>query len=317
MILLPWWVWDFSNSIKENSDTDLTITANLSKVSGFDININFDISGTATINDEFTVNQSPLIIPAGESSGTITISTKDLDDNEVEEIETIILSITTIANGTSSTGEITISLYSDDNPTVSDISIDKDEISENGESVTISASLNKAASYDSYIPFTLSGSATQSSYNIPIGAEAAIDGDFKSSSIESIYVAGKSFEQGSKLDQLSEPRGIFITNNRDIYIADFENHRVMKWKAGSNEGVIVAGGNGNGSNTNQLSSPSDVSVDSDGNLYVLDRSNYRVMKWEPDANEGSVVAGGNGRGDGNEQIGNSNYFFVDVNQNIT
>ena len=34
--------------------------------------------------------------------------------------------------------------------------------------------------------------------------------------------------------------------NGDIFVADYNNHRVVKWAPGATEGVLVAGGNGAG-----------------------------------------------------------------------
>ena len=45
-----------SPSIEENSSTDVTLTATLSKVSGKPIEIPFTVSGTATLTDEFTIS---------------------------------------------------------------------------------------------------------------------------------------------------------------------------------------------------------------------------------------------------------------------
>ena len=43
-----------------------------------------------------------------------------------------------------------------------------------------------------------------------------------------------------------------MDSDKNIYIADASNNRVVKWAPGSTEGVIVAGGNGGGNDLNQL-----------------------------------------------------------------
>ena len=56
-------------------------------------------------------------------------------------------------------------------------------------------------------------------------------------------------KQGDKLNQLSCPHGIHVDDEEQcIYIADRDNHRIVKWKldGGSDHGQIVAGGNGKG-----------------------------------------------------------------------
>jgi hypothetical protein len=35
---------------------------------------------------------------------------------------------------------------------------------------------------------------------------------------------------GHGSNQLHDPRGIFVDENRTLYVADWGNHRIMKWK---------------------------------------------------------------------------------------
>ncbi|UJR17084.1 hypothetical protein I4U23_003981 [Adineta vaga] len=44
---------------------------------------------------------------------------------------------------------------------------------------------------------------------------------------------------GEQLSQLHHPYGICIDENRSIYIADWENHRIVQWTSNSNEGEII------------------------------------------------------------------------------
>ncbi|CAF1474092.1 unnamed protein product [Adineta steineri] len=80
-----------------------------------------------------------------------------------------------------------------------------------------------------------------------------------------------------------------------LYVNDYMNNEVRRWKMGeyNNEGVVVAGGHGKGDQLNQLHYPTFIFVDEDQSVYVTDRDNRRVMKWRKDAKEGTIVAGGN------------------------
>ncbi|CAF4369374.1 unnamed protein product, partial [Adineta steineri] len=49
-----------------------------------------------------------------------------------------------------------------------------------------------------------------------------------------ITVAGGN-GQGHELNQLNNPYGIFIDKNKDMFIADFHNHRIVQWKYNANE----------------------------------------------------------------------------------
>lgn len=90
------------------------------------------------------------------------------------------------------------------------------------------------------------------------------------------------------LDKLSHPYDSYIDYDQTMYIADYGNHRIMKWKPGTTSGQIVAGGNGSGSGLKQLSNPTNVLVDKENNaLIICDRTNKRVLRW-PCENDGNV-----------------------------
>ncbi|CAF3094518.1 unnamed protein product [Rotaria sp. Silwood2] len=118
---------------------------------------------------------------------------------------------------------------------------------------------------------------------------------------EGIMVAGIGVG-GSRANQLSGPRGIFVDKCETIYIADLWNNRIQKWKKGATEGITVAGGNGKGLAANQLNSPWDVELDQYGNIYVADTDNSRVLKFTPGATNGVLMANGMGWGTGSGQF---------------
>ncbi|CAF1073841.1 unnamed protein product [Adineta steineri] len=93
-----------------------------------------------------------------------------------------------------------------------------------------------------------------------------------------ITVAGGN-EGGQELNQLFYPHGILTDNDKSIYIADFSNNRIVKWKLNSNEGQIIAGGNGNGNQNNQLNCPIDIVFDKRNNSFIIsDHENKRVIR---------------------------------------
>ncbi|CAF4385111.1 unnamed protein product, partial [Adineta steineri] len=86
--------------------------------------------------------------------------------------------------------------------------------------------------------------------------------------------------QGKQLNQLSRPAGIFIDKNKNIFIADFCNHRIVEWKYNAKKGQIVAGGNKQRYQMDQLSFPTDVIVDQQNySIIVTDQGNRRVIQW--------------------------------------
>ena len=98
---------------------------------------------------------------------------------------------------------------------------------------------------------------------------------------------------GSALNQLNTPWNIYVdeSDNDALYVADYANHRVMKWFSNATTGIIVAGGQGSGLQYTQLSYPQGVLVDSFGTVYVTDYGNHRIMKWLRNASNGTLVAG--------------------------
>ncbi|CAF1040229.1 unnamed protein product [Adineta steineri] len=162
-------------------------------------------------------------------------------------------------------------------------------------------------------------------------------------------VAGGNGE-GQKLNQLDGPQGIFIENDKSIYIADTENHRIVKWKSNSNTGQIIASGNGKGNQNYQLNDPIDLifdknnnsfivsdagngrviryfdqnqhiiisnivcyglTIDKNGFIYVSDLMNNEVRRWKQGDIKGELVAGGNGQGNSLKQLSFPRGVIVD------
>ncbi|CAF1248845.1 unnamed protein product [Rotaria sp. Silwood1] len=85
--------------------------------------------------------------------------------------------------------------------------------------------------------------------------------------------------KGNRLDQLFEPRYVFVDRDHSIYVSDYWNHRVVKWKEGAEQGIVVAGGQGQGNSLTQLSYPEGVVVDQLGTVYIADCDNHRILRW--------------------------------------
>ncbi|CAF4801901.1 unnamed protein product, partial [Rotaria sp. Silwood1] len=83
--------------------------------------------------------------------------------------------------------------------------------------------------------------------------------------------------------------GLTIDNDGFLYIADYDQHEVRRYRMGENQGTVVAGGNGRGNHLDQLNNPTFVFVDRNHSVYVADYSNHRVMKWIEGAKQGIVV----------------------------
>ncbi|CAF0936935.1 unnamed protein product [Adineta steineri] len=85
---------------------------------------------------------------------------------------------------------------------------------------------------------------------------------------------------GEKLNQLYAPERIFIDKKKNIFIADYANHRIVEWKHNAKEGQIIAGGNGEGNRMDQLDRPADVIVNQQNHsIIIADQGNKRVIQW--------------------------------------
>jgi hypothetical protein len=76
-------------SIHEGERATFTVTAS-SPVSQ-DTSVNFSMSGKATQGPDYTMSASQIIIPAGQSSGSVTLTA--LIDNKKEKKETAIMTL--------------------------------------------------------------------------------------------------------------------------------------------------------------------------------------------------------------------------------
>lgn len=97
----------------------------------------------------------------------------------------------------------------------------------------------------------------------------------------------------------SSPEGLAVDTQGNVYVADFNNHRIRK--IDPNGVTTTLAGNGSGSYLDGTSTaavfncPSDIAVGSNGLLYIADRGNNRIRKMTSDGVV-TTVAGNGGTG---------------------
>ncbi|RPI34844.1 MAG: hypothetical protein EHM70_01575, partial [Chloroflexota bacterium] len=164
-------------------------TPGLEIISGVDTTVNYIVSGTATegIGDDYTIDASPVVIPAGQSRATINVHV--LQDLIPEGDETVIITMGTIINaepGSIPEHILTISSKVVYFETPNSTTLNSKTLAEGVTTWTIRAEVNTAPTENAiHVPLYLSGTATRNSdYTIsaplelvfPIGAtEALID----------------------------------------------------------------------------------------------------------------------------------------------
>jgi DNA-binding beta-propeller fold protein YncE len=94
--------------------------------------------------------------------------------------------------------------------------------------------------------------------------------------------------------KFGNPRGVLITAESNVYVADTENNRIQLFDV---DGDYVSSFGGYGHNEGELSLPAGLALDADGNLLVADSFNHRVQKFEP-SGQFLFAFGGYGTGEG-------------------
>lgn len=158
----------------ENAGT-ATVTATLSAESGKDVTVNFSFSGTAANISDYTRSATSVVISAGSTTGSITLT--GVDDAVDEASETVIVDIDSVTNGTESgTQQVTANITDDDAAPNVSLSLTNSPLAENGGAATVTATLDAASEQDVTVNLAFSGTAinvsdyTRSATSITISA---------------------------------------------------------------------------------------------------------------------------------------------------
>jgi hypothetical protein len=112
---------------------------------------------------------------------------------------------------------------------------------------------------------------------------------FINGSTNGITIAGITGSAGSQLNQFNTPRYFtFDSTDTYMYVADYQNHRIMQYLTNSTSGMngtLVAGGTGANDTNTSLNFPWGVhylpSVSND--LFITNYGGRSVMRWTPGA----------------------------------
>ena len=115
-----------ASSTEISEDQGLTtITASLNSESNQEMIIPVTFSGTAIFGEDYISSESALIIPSGNSSGSLSISS--MQDEDIEDIETIIITVESRYGMIFLNSSITISILDDDSDSDGDGINDSDD----------------------------------------------------------------------------------------------------------------------------------------------------------------------------------------------
>jgi hypothetical protein len=158
-----------NTSFSENLGTR-TVTVSLSAVSGRSATINLTSGGTATNSTDYSRSATSIVIAAGSTTGTITLTA--IQDTMYEGKETVTTSIDSVSNAIPGTTLSVVDTITDDDiaPTVS-LSASPISIAEAAGTSTITATLSKVSAVATTINLGGTGTATFSSdYTISSGS---------------------------------------------------------------------------------------------------------------------------------------------------
>ncbi len=126
----------------------------------------------------------------------------------------------------------------------------------------------------------------------------------------------------STVAQFNRPSGIAIDSKNNVYVADYDNHKIRKITsngvvttlAGSTQGF--ADGTGN---LAQFNYPSGVAIDSEDNVYVVDSGNHKIRKITPNGVVSTIAGSTGGFTDG--EASTAQFFYpyglaIDSKNNI-
>lgn len=195
-------------SVYEDGAPNLVYTVALSQPSPSALSIGFNVGGTATNGTDYATINSPLVIAAGQTSGTITVNPRP--DATVEPDETVVVSLNagsgyTVGTPNSATGTI----LNDDQPALSinDVSLNEGNAGTTNFAFTVSLSQPAGTGGVSFDIATANGTATAGTDYIASSLAGQTIPAGSSSATFTVQVVG---------DTLNEPNETFFVNITNV-----------------------------------------------------------------------------------------------------
>ncbi|EMI19186.1 Na-Ca exchanger/integrin-beta4 [Rhodopirellula maiorica SM1] len=185
-----------ASTIQENAGS-AAMTVTLSGPTEFDVVIPYTVSGSASRDSDFVISGDSLVIPSGETSGTIVIAITD--DFELENNETVIVKLDPPTNaklGTPIRQVLTIIDNDDVPPPAVNFRASALTVGEDIGTISLNVILSKPSDAPITVPFTFGGSAspntdfsisasplvfaagqTSASITVDISDDTLVDGD--------------------------------------------------------------------------------------------------------------------------------------------
>ncbi|MBT9549783.1 MAG: putative Ig domain-containing protein [Hydrogenophaga sp.] len=202
-------------SVAEDGASNLVYTVTLNQASFSALSVNFTVGGTATSGTDYAAVTSPLVIPAGNTTGTITVN--PTADATIETDETVSLTLAagtgyTVGVPTSATG----TLLNDDLPTltINDVTLAEGNAGTTNATFTVSLSEPAGPGGVTFDIATANGTAT-----------AGVDYVANSLTGQTIPAGNSTYTftvliNGDTLNEPSETFFVNVTNVVNAVVAD-------------------------------------------------------------------------------------------------
>ncbi|MCP4128752.1 MAG: hypothetical protein GY753_17075, partial [Gammaproteobacteria bacterium] len=177
----------------DESFSSLTLQVNLSAVSTLDVSVDYTVTGTATSGSDYTSASSTLTIPAGSTSGTISITI--INDTLFEGNESLNIALTNPVNaGLGSSTSYSYTILDNDNPPQVQLGSTTGSGDETSSSLTLQVNLSAVSGLAASVDYAVTGTATSGSDYTPASGTVTIPAGSTSGTI-SITIIDDALEE--------------------------------------------------------------------------------------------------------------------------
>jgi hypothetical protein len=156
--VLPTITLSVDNAEIAEAGGEATFTITLSEASTADVTVDLGYAGSATLAVDYAASGAQVVIPAGSTTGSVTVTA--IDDDADEADETVVVDVTGVTGATGS-GVATTTILDDDDPapTVT-LSVDNAALPEAAGVGTVTVTLSQILTQDVTIDLGYTGTAT-------------------------------------------------------------------------------------------------------------------------------------------------------------
>lgn len=219
------------------NNPEITIELNTDNTSGSGLNIRYTITGSATSGADFSAISTTSSINIADGDTEASFSIEVLDDEEVEENETIIITLDTSGQpegiSIGNANSVTITIQDNDeeeqnnDPNQISISADLTEVAEGENNPTVTFSLTQALETEMAFDYRVSGTAENGTDYAELSGSITIASGAQSGTLEIELTDDEEVEEPEtiilSINGMALPSGFILGENREITITVNDN----------------------------------------------------------------------------------------------